>query len=320
MKKKVYFKEVMMLPGRPLLRVLCAVSILACPIMYGMERMEQEVSRTESKNIALSFDIDDVISGKEKVGFQNFLVLTPMFLWNPMLATAGLPENQAAIKEHVRKMETEQKVNGATNVMRGVIEYLRDNGYGDISYYEEQLNGLTQKPNPVMRMVANVEKLKKNGHPLVAATNQDFKQYKIYREYMKTQHNIDLKNMFDGVITTPVYHIEQPAGKESVYRIDENDHIYVTRKREDVKPAPSFFYAVAEVIKKIHPQATGMIHTDNKPENVQAAIEAGFKGVHFNLSAGSIRKATAEEIDNTINTWENELASVHGIDALKATE
>ena len=50
-------------------------------------------------------------------------------------------------------------------------------------------------------MIKYVKDLKKQGYRVVAATNQDYKQYQAYRAKMKKNHGIDYffqnkKNMF----------------------------------------------------------------------------------------------------------------------------
>ena len=268
--------------------------LLTGACIYGMQ---QDSVSVNSKKIAFSFDLDDVISGKEKVGFNDFLPLAGMF-WNyPRLATAAFPHNQQAIMAHVQNLTDTQKYNGSTNIIRGVIQYLKDNGYGDVSSYEEEINNRTQKPFPVSRMITNIQALKNFGYPVFGATNQDCKQYEVYRAHLKAEHKIDLKDIFDGVVTTPVYHLTQPVGETLTwcYRHNENDHIYVLRDRKHIKPKQDFFQGVAQVIKTYNPAIETIIHTDDKVENNVGAELAGFKSIHFKLPADSVRKTNSED-------------------------
>jgi|GEM_PF-6060401 hypothetical protein len=295
-------------------------SILVCPFIYGME---EKTAPVEPKKTAFSFEVEDVISGTDEVGFNDVLPLVSV-LWEKCtmreaatLATAALPRNQQAIMDHVKKLTEEQKYNGSTNIVHGVIQYLKDNGYGDASPYEQEINKRIQKPVPVVRMIANIEALGRLGYPVFGATNQDCKQYELYRDHLESKHNISLQNIFGGVITTPVYHIqEQRVGDGLVYWArpgDYTDEVCVMANRDHAKPDPNFFTGVAQVIKGIHSQVEQIIHTDSKQENIRGAQNAGFNSIHFKLPADSVSKTSTEDLDATIDAWEKELADTYGI-------
>lgn len=290
-------------------------SVLVHPSIYGMGI--QSGVRVVPKSVAFTFDLDDVISGKDKVGFNDFVPLVSMFWSAPMLASAAFPHNQQAIMDHAKDLTDSQKYNGSTNIIRGVIQYLKDNGYGDVFSYEKEINKRTQKPFPVLRMIANIQALKQLGYPVFGATNQDCEQYKIYREHLNSEHKIDLKNVFDGVVTTPVYHHEQPMGDGLVYKHDQDDHIYVLRQKEHTKPNPSYFQGVAQVVKALNPYVKQIIHTDDKRENNQGAEQAGLNSIHFKLTAESVRKMNLEDLARTIDIWEIDLADTYGISLKK---
>lgn len=301
-----------MINYRSFLRFIFTLGIFASPFMHGMEALG-----TDIKNIAFSFDLDDVITGKNKVGFPDFVPLVGMFWSAPMLATAALPHNQQAITNHAQNLTEVQKYNGSTNIIHGVIQYLKDNGYGDVFCYEKEINRHTQKPFPVLRMIANIKALKELGYPVFGATNQDCEQYQAYRAHLQSEHNVDLKNLFDGVVTTPVYHHEQPSGDGLVYKHKEDDHIYVLRKKENVKPNESYFQGVAQVIKALHPHVDKIIHTDDKLENNQGAEKAGVNSIHFKLTAESVRKMSPADLEGTVNKWETDLTQTYGISLQK---
>lgn len=286
---------------------LLAISILIVPNMYG----EIQSTQQAKKSTAYSFDIDDVISGKPKVGVMDYLTLMPrMVYWCPKLITAILPANRAAIEQYVT--DVQKTVNGGSNIVRKVFQYLKDEGYGDASCYEQEIIERSQKPYPMMPMIENIQKLKDDGYTVVGATNQDYIQHQAYRKYMKEHYGFDLNTLFDAVVTTRVNHLDAPAGDDLAYRANPEDNIYVTRKSEDYKPAPSYFKAVEQVVKSINPQATEIIHTDDILKNIEGAQKAGLKGIHFNLPGGSVRKTTPEDLQKTIKTWENEL-KVYGV-------
>lgn len=297
-----------MIHSRSFFKFMFTLSILAPLYMHGMQPLA-----FAPKDIAFSFDLDDVVSGKDKVGFNDFVPLVGMFWHCPMLATAAWPRNQEAITQHAKNLTEVQKYNGSTNIIRGVIEYLKDKGYGDVSSYEKEINKRTQKPFPVARMVTNILILRDFGYPVFGATNQDCEQYKVYREHLKSEHSIDLKDVFDAVITTPVYHHEQPAGDGLIYQHNEDDHIYVLRKKEHVKPSVEYFLGVTQVITKLNSDVKQIIHTDDKIENTQGAEKAGLNSIHFKLTADSVRKMNPEDLDRVVESWENELANTYGI-------
>ena len=302
-----------MIRKRSFITFFLTINILVCPFIYGMQ---ETAAAVEPKTTAFSVDLDDVITGKDKVGFNDFIPLAGMFWTSPMLATAALPHNQQAITNHVTQLTEEQKYNGSTNIIHGVIQYLKDNGYGDVSSYETEINKRTQKPFPVKRMIANIRALQRLGYPVFAATNQDCKQYELYRDHLESEHNIDLQDMFDGVITTPVYHLEHPVNNGLVYKAhpgDYSDEVFVIADRDHVKPNPSFFNGVAWVIKAMHPEVERIIHTDDKAENIEGAKKAGLKGIHFSLAGETVRKTSPADLDATIDAWEKELADTYGI-------
>lgn len=297
-----------MISSQSLLKCIFALTILTSPFMHGMEALV-----TDSKNIAFTFDLDDVISGKDKVGFDDFIPLASMIYTAPMLLTAAWPSYRKAIMDHAQSLTDVHKYNGSTNIIRGVIQYLSENGYGDVSSYERDINKRTQKPFPVVRMVANIQALKALGYPVFGATNQDCEQYEVYREHLRSEHGVDLKNVFDGVVTTPVYHHDQPTGDGLVYKHKADDHIYVLRERHNVKPHVSYFHGVAQVVKMLKPGIEQIIHTDDKLENTQGANDAGLKSIHFKLTEDSVRKMSPEALGSTVDGWEAELTETYGI-------
>lgn len=286
--------------------VFFAISILIVPSIYGQQT---QAGQQAQKSTAFSFDIDDVISGKPKVGFMDYITMMPrMVYWCPMLLSAVLPANRAVIEKYATDIKN--TVNGGSNITHKVFEYLKDNGYGDATCYEQEIIERSQKPYPFMPMIEHIEKLKAEGNTVVGATNQDYLQHQAYRKYMKEHYGIDLNKLFDAVVTTRVNHLNAPAGNDLAYRANPEDNIYVTRNPEDYKPNPSYFKAVEQVVKSINPQATEIIHTDDKLENIEGAQKAGLKGIQFKLPAGSIRKSTPQELQNTVKTWETDLGGL----------
>jgi len=273
---------------------------------YGIQH--QEIRPSTAQKIVLSFDIDDVISGKTKVGLKEYATLIPrMLFWNPKLAIALLPHNYKQIGQISANIQ--KTTQGSTNIIHGVNEWIKAHGYGDLSFYEPQMVARSQKPYPVMPMINAIKKFKAQGYTVIGATNQDHMQHQAYRAYMLRYHNIDLNELFDAVLTTHVHHVDMPAGSGLIYRVNAKDNMYATRRAQDCKPHTGYFNAVQELVKQIAPDAVHIMHTDDKLENVQAAQSVGISGIHFNLAAGTIRKSTPSEIVTTFDLWQKDLAT-----------
>lgn len=258
----------------------------------------------EQKETALSFDLDNVVSSKEKVGLTEYMGLSKAFFWNPKILTAFLPGNFEQLKKDAH--EIGKSVNGSSNVIHKHLERLKEQGYGDLSAYEETIVERSVKPKPIYSIIHSIHALKKQGYTVVGATNQDYKQHAAYRRKMKEGHAIDINELFHAVVTTRVHHENAP--ESPFYRLNQEENIYVAENPTACKPHIQYFEVVKGVIKKIAPQVTTIIHTDDLEENCTGASQAHLESIHFKLAGGSAQKTSQEDIENTVNTWKAALA------------
>jgi hypothetical protein len=284
------------------------ISLLIASHVIGMSP-EAFVSDNKKHAIVLSFDIDDVISGKEKVGLWDYASLVPYLIYNhPKILLAFWPQNYKQIRQEAAVIS--KSTNGAFNIVHKVIQWINRQGYGDLSGYEVEIVERSQKPYPVQRMINNIQELKKNGFVVVGATNQDYMQHQAYRKFFKNTYNIDLNVLFDAVLTTRVEHVAPPSGEDASYRLQPLENIYAARNINDFKPHAGYFQALKHMIAKLVPYSKKIIHSDDKQENVQAAQQAGLHAIHFNLPTGSIRKSTPAQIAAAIDSWKGSLAEL----------
>jgi FMN phosphatase YigB (HAD superfamily) len=266
----------------------------------------QDDAKDKNKQVALVFDIDDVLVGKAPVGYTDYALLVADVAVHNMRIWAAVP-HVSAITKYAEGLE--DTTNGASNIVRKMLSYFKDNGYGDLSRHEPRILELSQKPYPVKAMFEHIRRLKQEGHPIVAATNEDWQQLGICTAKLGA-HDIDLHTHFDAIITTRVHHISAPEGSEPFYKLhplDENDKTYVVRNVEDYKPRETYFKVVEALIKHIAPMSKRIIHTDDKAENVEAAKKAGLDGICFRLPAPTVHKAAPEDLDKTITQWASDV-------------
>lgn len=287
------------------LLILCLSFITQC-MLFG----SQEVDAAVKKNIALCFDLDDVISGKEKIGFTDYLGLVPKLLFkHPKIVTAALPKNLSKIREQAD--EISKTTNGTSNIMHDLIGVFKEEGYGDLSAFECEFVQRSLSPFLVKRMINNIKKLKAQGYTVLGATNQDWKQHKVYRKKMKAL-GVDLNTLFEVVLTTRVNHVAAPAGDQLSFRLNESENIYVVRDEKGFKPSVHYFKALEQLAKQRVPNATRIIHTDDTLENIIGARAAGLRAFHFKLAGLTARKTSKNDLKKTIDVWQAELAQ-HGI-------
>jgi FMN phosphatase YigB (HAD superfamily) len=258
------------------------------------------------KNIVLCFDLDDVISGKEKIGFTDYMGLVPRILFTaPKIVTAVLPKNLAQIREQAD--EIAKTTNGTSNIMHALIADLKKQGYGDLSSFEDAFVKRSLNPFVIKDMISNIKKLKAQGYTVIGATNQDYKQYQVYRKKMKAL-SVDLDTLFQIVLTTRVNHIAAPAGDALTYRLSKDKNVYVVRDPKAYKPSVDYFKALQQLVKQQVPDVTRIMHTDDNEENILGARAAGLQAFHFKLANGAARKTNKSDIQKTIDAWKAEVA------------
>ena len=301
------------------LALLCVASLHIIQSKASMQaKTENEKQKKESEQsphvtTVISFDIDDVVSGKEKVGLNDYISLVSRIVFfHPMLITALRPQNFKDIR--AMSAEIQKSTNGAANIIHALIKKLNDKGYGDLSYYEGELIARSQKPYPVPAMIEIIKKLRAQGYTIIGATNQDYMQHMAYRAHIKSKHQIDFNELFDAVLTTRVNHIKPPTvsdvpcrWSDLPYKLNEIDNIYVVHDREAYKPRAAYFKAEKWLAKKLLPGVKTIIHTDDKQNNIDGANAEGLVGIHFNLPDGNVRKSTPENLIRAIKAWYDDL-------------
>jgi FMN phosphatase YigB (HAD superfamily) len=289
------------------MKIVKNVTFFLLVVSYsGALHAMQQDAHENNKEVALLLDIDDVLVGKNKVGYPDYaLLVTNVAVRNPRILTA-VP-HVTAITEYAENLEN--TINGASNIVREMLSYFKTKGYGDLSHHESRILELSQKPYPVKAMFEHIIRLKKEGHPIVLATNEDWQQLKICMAKMR-EHGVDLNMLVDGIITTRVHHVPAPEGTEPFYKLhpqDPNDKTYVVRSLEDYKPREAYFKVAEAVIKHVAPMSKRVIHTDDRDENVQAAKRAGHDGIWFKLPAPTVHQTPSEDLEKTITQWASDI-------------
>ncbi len=278
------------------------VTFFLLVVSYSALHAMQDDAQEKNKQVALVFDIDDVLVGKGKVGYADYALLVGSVAYhNPSIlrAVGHVP----VITEYAENLE--KTINGASNIVREMLSYFKKERYGDLSKYESRILELSQKPYPVKAMFEHIIRFKKEGHPIIAATNEDWQQLIICMAKLK-EHGVDLNMHVDGIITTRVHHIPAPEGSEPFYKLypqNPDDKTYVVRSLQDYKPRETYFKVLGALIKHLAPMSNQVIHTDDKNENVQAAKKAGLDGVWFQLPAPTVRETPSEDLHQTITQW-----------------
>lgn len=256
----------------------------------------------------IAMDLDDVMSIKQKPGALDFISIARAVFWNPWVlgALTKLSELQQ------EGSQVGQNINGTSNVVHTMLGKLKERGYGDFSYYEDEIIAASTKPKPIDQMVEAVRTLKKKGYIVIGATNQDWKQHAAYRQKMK-QQGVDLNQLFDAVVTTAVNYgnVSQAARKGGFYNPVINENIYAATAQDVYKPHAGYYTLVKRVADYIaetkHVPVKRIVFTDDNVKNIEGATQAHIQAVHFDLPGGSARKTSPQDLQNTINKWKQDL-------------
>lgn len=279
----------------------------------GKQRCVPCASAEKQEKIVISFDLDDVMSAKGKVGAWDYSGLSRVIFSNPVILSAFWHFSE--ISEQGK--ETASGMNGTSNVVHAMIAKLKEQGYGDLSPYEDEIIQLSIKPTPIKDMVDIVNAYKEAGYEVIGGTNQDVEQYyNGYRPKMLAQ-GVDMDTLFDAVLTTPVNHkLPADAAKEKIMRYKTGEstlskNVYVTTEVDAFKPSPKYFLAVQALAKRVSPQVTRVIHIDDNEDNYKGVLATRgplrMDGVHFKLEAGSARKSKPEQLKRTIDGFKKDM-------------
>ena len=285
------------------------LSLLTCFSLIPTVAAEKEVA--SPKNTVIAFDMDDVMSIKQKPGFTDFIGLTRIVVKNPRVLLA-----LAHIKELAREgSELGKTMNGAGNIVHAMLSKLADRGYGDFSPYEDEILMRSIKPQPMDAMVTAVKELKRQGYSVIGATNHDWRQHSAYRTKMRA-HGVDLNELFDAVVVTRVQTDHDMPETTSWYQPCADENMYAAVDTNAYKPYEAYYSVLKDVAHHVAHQkgvaVDRIIFTDDKKENVIAASDAEITALHFDLLGGSARKTTPEDRQATIATWKQQLGE-HGI-------
>lgn len=278
--------------------ILLLVPACSGAFMHAMD--DEPVSQNSSKQIALFVDLGDVICGIKETSLTDYMPMATRIAFHHFGIARALP-HAVAITAYARDLEA--RVNGASNVVHEMITYLKQ--YANLSDYEDEILHTSQKPYPIKEMVAHITRLKQEGHPLIAATNEDWKQYTICAAKMREQ-GVDFDQLFDAILTTRVKHVDPPEGDGAFYKLHPNnakDRIYVVRNHEVYKPHTAYFEIAQALSKQVAPASRWSIHTDDKQENVEGARNAGIEGIWFKLPGGKVDDTSDTDLVGTIQQW-----------------
>lgn len=275
----------------------------------------------QPKSTVIVIDMDDVMSIRQKPGLMDFADLCcKLTLQQPCTVLTAL---QAACMHICQKgwdvpneLKKLTELNGAGNVVHAILKGLNELGWGDFTTHEYDILERSIKPKPIHEMVNAIKTLKEKGHILIGATNHDWRQEIVYRKKMRGQ-GVDPNELFDAVLVTRVNHIcPEGVDYESFYQPFLPENMYVAKQKDAYKPHDSYFRTLSDVVSYIARKkgiiVEKTIFTDDKKENADAAKKAHLDAIHFDLSGGSARKTSPEDLQKTITEWKGALKK-HGI-------
>ncbi|MCA9770700.1 hypothetical protein KC460_05005 [Candidatus Dependentiae bacterium] len=283
-----------------------AITLLIAPLCAEQKTLVN--NNVQTKAVIFAFDMDDVMSISKKVGFIDFIGMLRIVFHHPSILSALI---------NIKKIQKDgvtisKEVNGSTNVIYTLLNKLKEDGYGDLRDYADEIMNRSMKRKPIQQMVDAAKSLKDQGYVLIGATNQDWKQHLAYREQMR-KHGVDLNEIFDAVLVTRVNHIQVPEDqKEKSFFIPvEYENMYAAIDKNAYKPHKEYYEILKDLTKYIASQkgitVDSIIFTDDKKENALGANNNGINGIHFELAGGSARKTSPEDLQKTVNNWKVQL-------------
>jgi len=285
--------------------------------------------------LVISTDLDDVFGTKPLSVYKDGANLCKM---SPVAGSVFCAQSPCAllktcwymgeIKKRGQALSKKGMI-GSSNIFHTLIGDLRKEGICNLTPFEDDIVAYNTTPRPITPMIDNFKQLKAHGHPIIAVTNQDFKQHMAWRKTMLDKFGVDLNKEFDAVLTTRVMHVPQAEGESGEPFYHFKDNVYVAKdvfkdgKLTQVhKPHKEYFEASKKLAQKITGKSNlCIIHTDDSPENVKALnapkrpedkIE-GMHGILFQPAQGDARDATAEELDKSSREWRSSLVVKMGM-------
>lgn len=281
-------------------------------ILDVSEKIKKKILQECQPIQVFTFDLDDVMSSKEKISKISFGLLAARIAFFHPYIIMIVPKLTNIEKYGMNLSKT---MNGTSNIVHAMIKELKDQGYGNISYYEDEIIEKSVNPKPIMHMVEYVRTLRNKGHIVLGATNQDYKQYLAYRKNMKKSYGVDCDTLFNAVLTTRVLHTPTPTTDEHFFVPNTDDPwIYELIDTQAIKPDSRYFNALTILAQKISGcSKVTVIHTDDKLENILGARDSNLGFIEFELAGENARKTSPEDIEKTINKWQKTLKNRFGI-------
>lgn len=256
----------------------CSLGILA-PI----HSMEHE--QTTPKKI-VCVDFDNVLTKTFTINPLTIIKLLPCILWHP-LAIAYVVKDISAIMEKGEEIVQQPGITLRQTII-GVIQYLKDNNYGDFFDYQDTIIDIGMNPGPIDEVIQQIKELKQQGHILIGATNQDYAANCIYRKKLQ-QQGADLDELFEVILTR---YAPETEIKNQQYNVHNNVHM---ADKGIQKPDKRYFDKLKKLAHDLEKNPSEFYLIDDADENIEGAKKAGFHGIHFELprnpKTGKRRKA-----------------------------
>ncbi len=245
------------------------------------------------RDIAISFDIDDVLTGRMQFEYQENETREELHAYfmdlknKHALISAVFMHDEAAIQKQITAVHEKQ-------------------------YPIQNPKGIfVRLIYPVKSMIELVKRLKEKGYTIIAATNQPIESHQYFRKAIQFQHGLDFNDLFDAVLTISL-ETKESENYTLYYRYNESDNMYVMRKVGHCKPHHPFFHGVKSLVENINPQVKKIIHIDDQEKHVIGAQSIGLEGIHFQIPGGNVMDITSEQLENAVMHCKIQLRE-HGV-------
>lgn len=286
--------------------------LMALALVTSFSVMPLCAMEESSAKRVYAFDHDDVINTKEKLGVTDYIKYVGIIArlgWSDPQGAASLLWNWRMIKDRGHRVATEKE--GTSNVIYALAQELKKEGYADLTNYVEEMTAITLKPKPIWSTINYIKELKQRGEVVIGATNQDYIQNKYFRKRMEEQ-GVNFDELFDGIVTSHSVVKAKDMPKTNNFYHELEDGIFMPTSPKGHKPNAAYYKAVKAVAKKFAANATTVIFTDDKEENIIGAKKSGLKAVHFDLPEGkSARRCTPEQIAATFAMWKSAIEKIN---------
>lgn len=168
-----------------------------------------------------------------------------------------LSTNMGRIKQ--RGLELAATTPGTGNVVKKLFAELETQDYGHFSPINiRQLCVAGIQPLPDREAIAQTILIKELGIPALLVGSQDSLEYEIFEQKMKDVHHIDLKTIFEGVVTIPTLE-ELAKFNQTTLCLSRNEHWLVSR---DPSPSESFISTVSTLAQRVKQNSKVLLVND----------------------------------------------------------